>query len=77
MAVKIRQQIKILMKKIQKWWHGEIPEDDPSSNIVFIGFVHSDSSILAHKIWDYFKKEHKFVIGTIIAVVGIIIKVLW
>jgi hypothetical protein len=71
MTVKIRQQIKVIMDKAQKWWYGEIPKDIP-----FIGFVYSDSSILAHKILDYFKKKHEFIIGTILAVLGIIIAII-
>ena len=66
-------KVKNIKKRMYDWWYGTIPENDPDSNIFILGPVYARSSIIAHNILDYFKKEYKFIIKIILTITAIII----
>jgi len=69
-----------MIQAIKNWWDGETHayENDPSSNAVIIGvYVQRHwTSRFAHTIWDFLKKEWKWVIASVIAIVAIIVKII-
>ena len=69
----IFMEVKNIKKKMYDWWHGTIPEDDSDSNIFILGPVYTQSSIIAHNILDYLKREYKFIIRIILTIIAIII----
>ena len=62
----------VIFKKISTWWNGKIYQNDPDSGIVYIGRVYHPSAIQARKLVKYFKEEYKFIIGTILVIIGLI-----
>ena len=66
-----------MWKRVIDWWDGEyIPyENDPNSGVVFIGGTMEKhwTSTVTRKIWLFFKKEWKWVSGTVLTISGLII----
>lgn len=60
---------------LKVWWRGEYtpPEDRSDKNLMFLTGSHEKhwSSLAAHKLLDFFINNLKFLISTIIAIVGL------
>lgn len=61
-----------LRARLSMWWNGEWYKNSPEDKVVYIGKIYKPSSIRAHKTLEYLKREHKFLIGSIIALLGIL-----
>lgn len=61
-----------MFAKLSRWWNGEVYTNPPDVGLIYIGVVYSASAIRARKMVEYIKKEHKFLIGTIIAILSLI-----
>lgn len=72
----LMKELNNVIGKISRWWNGEIYKNPPDSKFVYIGFVYHPSATLVRKVYSFLRKEYKFLLGTIIAVVGIIFSVL-
>lgn len=70
------KKIKGTLEKISKWYNGEVYKNSPNSGLVYIGLVYHPSAILARKTISFIRKEYKFLIGTIIAVIGLILMII-
>lgn len=62
-----------LKQKISSWWNGRVYGTQPGEDAPYIGFVYSKSSIQARKVVDYMKREHKFLIGTLLTIVSLMV----
>ena len=64
-----------MRERIRKWWEGKFMpyDDDPDSGVVIIGgFTHRHwTSRAAHVVVGFLGREWKWVIGTLIALVGL------
>lgn len=64
-----------LKQHISSWWSGRIYGTRPGEDAPYIGFVYTKSAIRAKKIVSYIQKEHEFLIGTILTIVGIYVAI--
>lgn len=68
-----------LIQKIKDWYRGKYvppPENDPNSGVVFISLGYYEQPLLAKIIGGlcrFYLKHWQWVIGTIIAIIGIIV----
>ena len=61
-----------MKKAVQAWYQGKHYENKPEDPFVFIGFYKKHwTSKLAHALVKFWKKEYKWIIGTVIALVSL------
>ena len=68
-----------LRTKLRRWYDGEFvpPDNPPGSYVVFLTghYKRHWSSRVAHTLVDFYFKEWKWIWGTLIAVVGLVIAI--
>jgi hypothetical protein len=71
---RVRKQAESLVAPIRRWWEGDLYENEPGALVVFIGGVRRHWTARACRaIWEYARENHRWLIGTGIAIVGLII----
>lgn len=71
MGINIRK----LKKEISIWWNGKLYVNNPDDYMYYIGIqVRHPTAIIARKTISYIKREYKFIIYSVIAIIGIIME---
>jgi len=69
-------KISDLKHKMSTWYNGEPFKNSPGDNFFFFGNVYKPSALRVRKVVDYTRKEHKFLVGTILTITAIVVAVL-
>ena len=64
-----------LRERIKKWWDGETTVWAPEANAFGLFTERHWTSDKAHAVWDFYKAHWQWIIGTILAIIGIIIAI--
>jgi len=64
--------MKRIKKYIHQWWRGVPYKNNPDSNILVLGHNRHWTSLLVRRILKYIKHEYRWIVGIILAILGVV-----
>ena len=63
-----------ILRKIKLWYQGKHIDNDPDSEVLLIGFYDRHwTAVIARSVLGFVKREYKWLIGTLLLILGLVI----